>query len=91
MVETAANEFKVDTETVEEDIQDIDKWLYKLDVYRDVQGISLLAELVTIVGDYTSWQKLSTSKESSPRNGRSEQRSTGRLTWSAIWPIARLP
>ncbi|ADJ13938.1 PqqD family peptide modification chaperone [Halalkalicoccus jeotgali] len=45
VVETVADEFEVDPDTVEEDIKNIDKWLYKLDVYRDVQGISLLAEL----------------------------------------------
>lgn len=45
VIETVADEFEEDEETVEEDIQDIEKWLPKLDVFRDVQGIALLAEL----------------------------------------------
>lgn len=35
----------VDEDTVEDDIQNVHRWLPKLDIFRDVQGVSLLAEL----------------------------------------------
>lgn len=45
MIETVADEFEEDEETVEADIQNIGQWLHRLDVFRHVQGIALLAEL----------------------------------------------
>lgn len=45
VIETVADEFEEDEETIEDEIQNIKKWLPKLDVFRDVQGITLLAEL----------------------------------------------
>lgn len=45
VIETVADEFEEDEETVEADIQNIGEWLPRLDVFRDVQGIALLAEL----------------------------------------------
>jgi hypothetical protein len=45
ILETVANEFEVNEKTVEDDIQKVHMWLPELDILRDVQGMSLLAEL----------------------------------------------
>lgn len=45
IIATITEEFNVSTETVEDDIDTIDEWLPELDLLREVQGISLLAEL----------------------------------------------
>lgn len=45
VIETVADEFGEDEETVEEEIENVRKWLPKLDVFRDTPGITLLAEL----------------------------------------------
>lgn len=45
VIETVADEFGEDEERVEKEIENIGKWLHKLDVFRDAPGITLLAEL----------------------------------------------
>lgn len=45
VIETITDEFDTSRETVEDDLNSIDEWLPKLDLFREVQGVSLLAEL----------------------------------------------
>lgn len=45
VIETITDEFDTSRETVEADLNSIDEWLPKLDLFREVQGVSLLAEL----------------------------------------------
>lgn len=45
IIDTITEEFATDRETIENDLDTVADWLYELDLLRDVQGISLLAEL----------------------------------------------
>lgn len=45
VIETITDEFETSRETVEADLNSIDEWLPKLDLFREVQGVALLAEL----------------------------------------------
>lgn len=45
VIETITEEFETSRETVEADVDSIDEWLPKLDLFRQVPGVALLAEL----------------------------------------------
>ena len=45
IIETVADDFDTDPETVEADLETIDDWLPELDLLRDIPGIALLAEI----------------------------------------------
>lgn len=45
VIKTITEEFETSRETVEADLDSIDEWLPKLDLFRQVQGVALLAEL----------------------------------------------
>lgn len=45
VIKTITEEFETSKQTVEADLDSIDEWLPKLDLFREVQGVALLAEL----------------------------------------------
>ncbi|MFC7008526.1 hypothetical protein [Halalkalicoccus salilacus] len=45
VIKTITEEFETSKQTVEADLDSIDEWLPKLDLFRQVQGVALLAEL----------------------------------------------
>ncbi|MFC6905853.1 hypothetical protein [Halalkalicoccus tibetensis] len=82
IVETIAGEFDVSDETVENDFKTVDDWIPKLDLLREVQGMSLLARFDEIVNGFIKWPMMHMIKMSLSRSEIFELRSIGPSTSS---------